>query len=106
MEVLCPQCWKSFRVNGKGRRAKYCSVSCKKKAYRRGEHNAGCDLCNLRTLLRLMMNQIEAIPAWFPLIDDALGVAFNALEEAHGYASHEHDRGEVECLLTPTGSVI
>lgn len=52
---------------------------------------SGCELCDLRAQLKRMMNEIENIPDWFPLIDDALGEAFNKIEDAYGYASHEHD---------------
>jgi hypothetical protein len=96
--AICPRCWKPFRVNGKGVPRVYCSESCKRKAYRQGRKDTGCILCNLRALLQQMMDQIEAIPEepFWPLINDALSEAYNRLDDAHGYASHDHDRGKVQ----------
>ena len=99
--AICPQCWKPFRVNGKGRRRVYCSEACRMKAHRRGEKHTGCQLCNLRELLRQMMDQIEAIPdePFWSLINDALSEAYNTLDDAHGYAAHYHDApAEVEIV--------
>lgn len=97
-DAICPQCWKSFRMNRKGRQRIYCSESCKKKAHRLGKNDTTCILCNLRALLQQMMYQIEVIPEepFWSLINDALSEAYNKLDDAHGYASHDHDRGEVQ----------
>lgn len=96
-DAICPQCWKPFRTNRKGRPRIYCSESCKMKARRQGKRDTGCILCNLRLLLQQMMDRIEAIPEelFWSLINDALSDAYNNLDDAHGYASHDHDRGEV-----------
>ena len=91
--AICPQCWKPFRVNGKGRRRVYCSKACRMKAHRRGLKHTGCQLCNLRALLRQMMAQIAEIPVdpFGAAINNALADAYDSLAEASLNAVHDCD---------------
>lgn len=104
--AICPLCSKLFVVNKKGRKRTYCSESCRVKARRRSQEDTDCVLCNLQRLLRTMMAQIESLPEdqFWELINAELTDAFNSLDNAHGYATHEHIHvgGAPTAMITPT----